>query len=80
MDFLEDLNVPAYKIASSEITDVNLVTYIAETGKPVILSTGMANLSEIHEAINSLIKGGCSQYAISEVYSYIPNTPKRCKC
>ena len=64
VDFLEQFNVPAYKIASSEITDVNLIKYIGETGKPVIMSTGMANLAEIHEAVNALKRSNCKNCLI----------------
>ena len=49
---LEDLKTPAYKIASFEITDLELIKYVAKKNKPVIISTGMANLSEINDAIN----------------------------
>ena len=56
VDLLEDLNVPAYKIASFEITDLKLIDYIARTGKPVILSTGMATVDEIKQAIKIIKK------------------------
>lgn len=58
VDFLETMNVPAYKVASLEITDIPLIEYIASKGKPVIISTGIATLSDIAEAIEACKRAG----------------------
>lgn len=72
VDLLEDLNVPAYKIASFELTDHNLISYVAQTKKPMIISTGLANSTEIDEAISVARDGGCSQLAILHCVSGYP--------
>ena len=76
VDLLEKLNVPAYKIASSEITDVNLIKYIASTGKPIIMSTGMATLAEISEAVNVIKASNCKNFALLKCTSNYPALPK----
>ena len=76
VDFLEQLNVPVHKVASFEIVDLPLLRKIAKTGKPVILSTGMASLSEIHEAVKTLRQGGSEQIALLKCTSAYPASPR----
>lgn len=72
VDFLESLNVPAYKIASFENTDTNLLKRVSETGKPIIISTGMASLSDIETMLNTVQKSGKSQVILLKCTSAYP--------
>ena len=72
VDFLEDLNSPAYKIASFEITDIPLIEYVASKGKPIIISTGIANLVDIQLAIEACKRIGNNDIAILKCTSSYP--------
>ncbi|WP_300407884.1 pseudaminic acid synthase [uncultured Psychrobacter sp.] len=72
VDLLEDMNVPAYKIASFEATDLPLIKYVASTKKPMILSTGMANFAEITEMVAAAREGGCEDLIVLHCLSSYP--------
>lgn len=72
VDFLEILNCSAYKVASAEITDIPLIEYIASKGKPLILSTGMANEEDIELALNAIRKTGNQQIGLLKCTSIYP--------
>lgn len=76
IEFLEAMDVPAHKIASFEMVDLALIRRVAETGKPVIMSTGMASLSEINEAVEAFRAGGGKQLALLKCTSAYPSPPE----
>ncbi|MBU1437682.1 MAG: pseudaminic acid synthase [Gammaproteobacteria bacterium] len=75
VDFLESLNVPCYKIASFENTDHALLEAVAKTGKPVIMSTGMASTAELADAVDVLKRHGCDQLILLKCTSNYPARP-----
>jgi N-acetylneuraminate synthase len=75
VDFLEKMNVPAYKLASCELVDLPLIRKIAQTGKPLIISTGMATLEEIDEALDVARAAGATQIALLKCTSAYPASP-----
>jgi pseudaminic acid synthase len=74
-DFLEQMGVPAYKVASCELVDIPLIQYIAKTGKPIIMSTGMATLAEIDEAVTAAREAGCKDIALLKCTTAYPAEP-----
>ncbi len=76
VEFLEDLNVPAYKIASFESIHIPLLKKVASTRKPVIVSTGLSTVSEISEAVSTLKNAGCNDIILLKCTSNYPSSPK----
>ena len=76
VDFLESLDVPCYKIASFENTDLNLIQRVAASGKPMIISTGMATVSELDETVRAAREAGCKDLILLKCTSTYPATPE----
>jgi N-acetylneuraminate synthase len=75
VDFLESLDVPCYKIASFENTDLHLIRRVSATGKPVIISTGMATIAELDDAVRTAREAGCKDLILLKCTSTYPATP-----
>lgn len=76
VDLLESLDVPFYKIASFENTDVQLIRRVASTGKPIIISTGMATVAELDESVRAARESGCKDLILLKCTSTYPATPE----
>jgi N-acetylneuraminate synthase len=76
VDFLESLNTPCYKIASFENTDLPLIRKVASTGKPLIISTGMATIAELDETVRTARNAGCEDIILLKCTSTYPATPE----
>ncbi|MDP9502954.1 pseudaminic acid synthase [Pseudomonas protegens] len=78
VDFLESLDVPAYKIASFENTDLPLIRRVSATGKPLIISTGMASIAELDESVQAARQAGCRDLVLLKCTSTYPASPANC--
>ena len=76
VDFLEELKVPAYKIASFENTHLPLIKKVARTGKPMIISTGMATIAELDDTVGAICEAGCEQFVLLKCTSTYPASPE----
>ena len=74
VDFLENMNIPLYKIASFEVTDIPLIKYVAQKGKPIIISTGVATLNDIDLAVKTCREAGNNDITLLKCTSHYPST------